>query len=317
MVKSIEKLINDVYVSSKIPFQLKIDDVGVYATPDFDSSQQCIEKAFDFQYTKCCITLNAAFSSTLDLLGYCLENKLAEMFAYKQKVIASLLSGKEIQREKITDTWIALNGKFNFINIHVKNNIEDALSYIKESYLDSEVEVFIYKGNILLIGSFEDVSDHVTSISETINNNFSGKCYISYCEVDGFSNLKDAYEDTMSKLSLAIKYRLNDCIFDERKLILEGIVDSVSGNVKERVFTSFDEGFSKLDNEMIRTVEVFFKCGLNLSDASKELYIHRNTLIYRLDKIQKYTSYDIRDFNNAVIFKIVFFIWKEKKQFNT
>ena len=53
---------------------------------------------------------------------------------------------------------------------------------------------------------------------------------------------------------------------------------------------------------------------LNLSEASKELYIHRNTLIYRLDKIQKYTNYDIREFNDAVLLKIIFFIWKEKNE---
>ncbi|MCI9302585.1 MAG: PucR family transcriptional regulator [Clostridium sp.] len=64
---------------------------------------------------------------------------------------------------------------------------------------------------------------------------------------------------------------------------------------------------------MIRTIEVFFKCGLNLSEAAKELYIHRNTLIYRLDKIQKITSYDIREFNNAMIFKIIFLYNKKKK----
>ena len=44
---------------------------------------------------------------------------------------------------------------------------------------------------------------------------------------------------------------------------------------------------------------------------------NRNTLIYRLDKIEKYTSYDIREFNNAVIFKLVFFLWKEKKTKNS
>lgn len=316
-MKSIEKLINDIYVSSKIPFQLKVDDVGVYSTPKFDKSQECIEKIFKFEYTKCCIKLNATFSSAMDLLGYCLENKLEEMFVHKQKIITSLLLGKEVNKEVIVDTWAVLNEKFNFINIYVEKNIEQVLSYIKQGYSDSEVEVFIYKGNILLIGSFEDVSDHVISINETINNSFSGRCYISYCGVNGFSKLKESYDETMYKLALAIKYRLNDSIFDEKKLILEGIVDSVPGEVKQRVFESFNKGLSKLDNEMIRTIEVFFKCGLNLSEASKELYIHRNTLIYRLDKIQKYTSYDIRDFNNSVLFKIVFFIWKEKKQFNT
>lgn len=316
-MKSIKMLIDEIYISSMIPFQLKIDDVGVYSTPEFDDSQECIEKTFDFQYTKCCVKINAAFSSTMNLLGYCLENKLEEMFAYKQRIITSLLSGKETKKEVIIDTWAILNEKFNFINIYVENNIEQALYYIKEGYSDSEIEVFIYKGNILLIGCFEDVSDHVTSISETINNNFSGKCYISYCEVNGFLKLKDAYDESNHKLNLALKYRLNDTIFDEKKLILEGIIDSVSEEVKDRAFLNFNKGFSKLDNEMVRTIEVFFKCGLNLSDASKELYIHRNTLIYRLDKIQKYTSYDIRDFNNAVLFKIVFFIWKEKKQYTT
>ena len=101
---------------------------------------------------------------------------------------------------------------------------------------------------------------------------------------------------------------------DEKKLILEGIIDSVSEEKKEKIYHIFNEGFSKLDNEMIRTIEVFFRCGLNLSDAAKELYIHRNTLIYRLDKIEKYTAYDIRNFNNAVLFKVVFFIWKEKNK---
>jgi DNA-binding PucR family transcriptional regulator len=65
---------------------------------------------------------------------------------------------------------------------------------------------------------------------------------------------------------------------------------------------------------MKKTIEVFFKLDLNLSEASKELYVHRNTLIYRLDKIQKYTTYDIRKFNDAVLFKIAFFYWKQKNK---
>ena len=76
--------------------------------------------------------------------------------------------------------------------------------------------------------------------------------------------------------------------------------------MKNKIVNDFKSKIAKLDNEMIRTIEVFFKCGLNLSESAKELYIHRNTLIYRLDKIQKVTSYDIREFNNAMIFKIIF-----------
>ena len=51
----------------------------------------------------------------------------------------------------------------------------------------------------------------------------------------------------------------------------------------------FNEGFSKFDNDMIKTIDVFFELNLNLSEAAKSLYVHRNTLIYRLDKIEKYS----------------------------
>ena len=96
--------------------------------------------------------------------------------------------------------------------------------------------------------------------------------------------------------------------------MFELIIDSVSEKNKVNIYNNFNNGFSKLDSEMIRTIDVFLKCGLNLSDAARELYIHRNTLIYRLDKIQKYTTYDIREFNSAVLFKIVFFLWKQKNK---
>ena len=157
--------------------------------------------------------------------------------------------------------------------------------------------------------------DHAISIRETIVNSVSGKCYISYCNVENYLSLKRAYETSENKLKLAIKYKVNENIFDEKKLILESIIDSVSEDKKNHIYNAFNEGISKLDNEMIKTIDVFFKCGLNLSDAAKELYIHRNTLIYRLDKIQRYISYDIRDFNNAILVKILFFIWTEKNNF--
>ena len=92
-------------------------------------------------------------------------------------------------------------------------------------------------------------------------------------------------------MQLANKYNVKDIIFDDKKLLLEGLIDSISEEMKDKISNDVNSKICKLDNEMIRTIEVFFQCGLNLSDSAKELYIHRNTLIYRLDKIQKETSY--------------------------
>ncbi len=132
-------------------------------------------------------------------------------------------------------------------------------------------------------------------------------------KLNNINEIKEAYEINMSKINLAIKYDLDEVIYGERDLLFETLVDSIDEDLKMKMYEDFGLGFSKLDREMIKTIETFFKCGLNISDASKELYVHRNTLIYRLDKIQKCTSYDIRNFNEAVIFKIAFLIWRGKE----
>lgn len=57
------------------------------------------------------------------------------------------------------------------------------------------------------------------------------------------------------------------------------------------------------DKELIKTAEVFFKHDLNLSETARELYVHRNTLTYRLDRIERITGLNIRNFKDAVTFK--------------
>ncbi len=56
---------------------------------------------------------------------------------------------------------------------------------------------------------------------------------------------------------------------------------------------------------MLDTVNVFINRDLNLTDAARDLYIHRNTLVYRLDKIQKVTGLDLRHFRDAMLFKLL------------
>jgi carbohydrate diacid regulator len=65
------------------------------------------------------------------------------------------------------------------------------------------------------------------------------------------------------------------------------------------------EGNCLLDAEMLHTAEAFLESGLNLSETARRLYVHRNTLIYRLDKIQKTIGLDLRDFHGAMVFRVL------------
>ncbi len=63
------------------------------------------------------------------------------------------------------------------------------------------------------------------------------------------------------------------------------------------------------DVELMRTAECFIENSLNISAAARELYMHRNTMMYRLDKIARITGLDIRRFYDAVAFRLLHCIW--------
>ena len=64
------------------------------------------------------------------------------------------------------------------------------------------------------------------------------------------------------------------------------------------------------DEETLTTINKFFENSLNVSETSRQLYIHRNTLVYRLDKLQKSTGLDLRVFEDAITFKIALMVVK-------
>lgn len=80
------------------------------------------------------------------------------------------------------------------------------------------------------------------------------------------------------------KYKLNE--------YLESLMDSAARDI-----------FS--DTEMMETAEAFLENSLNVSETSRKLYLHRNTLTYRLDKIEKTTGLNIRKFSDAMIFRLI------------
>ncbi len=71
------------------------------------------------------------------------------------------------------------------------------------------------------------------------------------------------------------------------------------------------------DEETLTTIHKFFENSLNVSETSRQLFIHRNTLVYRLDKLQKSTGLDLRVFEDAITFKIALMVVKYMKYMET
>lgn len=73
----------------------------------------------------------------------------------------------------------------------------------------------------------------------------------------------------------------------------------------------------EFDEETLTTINKFFENSLNVSETSRQLFIHRNTLVYRLDKLQKSTGLDLRVFEDAITFKIALMVVKYMKYMET
>mgnify|MGYP001056681266 FL=1 len=73
----------------------------------------------------------------------------------------------------------------------------------------------------------------------------------------------------------------------------------------------FKQGsIESLDQETLFTIQRFFENNLNVSETSRGLFVHRNTLVYRLEKIKKLTGLDLREFDDAIVFKVALMVKK-------
>ena len=79
------------------------------------------------------------------------------------------------------------------------------------------------------------------------------------------------------------------------------------------VMSQASKDLDTFDDETLTTINKFFENNLNVSETSRQLYIHRNTLVYRLDKLQKSTGLDLRVFEDAITFKIALMVVKYMK----
>ena len=105
-------------------------------------------------------------------------------------------------------------------------------------------------------------------------------------------------------------------IHSYKEYALMGLIEEIPKNkLKEYLAILTDENSKEIftDKEMVTTAEEFLNNSLNVSETARILYLHRNTLIYRLDKIEKATGLNIRKFSDAVTFRLITYLNKLDK----
>ena len=115
------------------------------------------------------------------------------------------------------------------------------------------------------------------------------------------------YREALSALETGDRYQRKTPVQIYGRQTLERMMDEVPPEtrirLRERVFGPEPERV--LTEETLETAERFFEADLNLSVAARQMFVHRNTLTYRLDRIQRETGLDLRKFRDAVIFRML------------
>jgi len=126
------------------------------------------------------------------------------------------------------------------------------------------------------------------------------------------AQLGESYQEARRAMEVGHVFNPAQSIHMFSRLMLERFLMNVSREEGQYYHNLlFNRKTSKLFNdEMLQTIDMFFRKDLNLSDTARQLFIHRNTLVYRLDKVQRLTGLDLRHFDDAVTFKILYVLKK-------
>ncbi|MGI5900448.1 MAG: PucR family transcriptional regulator [Christensenellales bacterium] len=119
--------------------------------------------------------------------------------------------------------------------------------------------------------------------------------------------LSESYDEACRAIDMGQTFGLSGSVFIYKRMIMERIISEIPEDVCKK---SYDMLFNRrnsrlLNEEMQRTISVFMECNLNLSEAARYIFIHRNTLVYRLDKIQTATGLDLRNFDDAATLRFI------------
>lgn len=118
----------------------------------------------------------------------------------------------------------------------------------------------------------------------------------------------------METIQLGRIFKISEHVHLPWQFSLERLVYRIPEEQRSSYLNEMKESSILFDEETISTLEIFFQLDCNVSETAKRLYIHRNTLLYRLDKIKQETGLDVRSFKDAVLVKLTLLLYKVTKR---
>ncbi len=219
--------------------------------------------------------------------------------------------------------------------LHIENDVK-RIVYLIETEVDKELNsvdvirnIFPTKGKdfvtavdektIILVKELEeketkeDIEHFANEIYAKLTEELKNKILVAIGSiVYDLKNISSSFKEAKMALEVGKIFEEEKNVIKYEQLGIGRLIYQLPNNLCKMFVGEVLDGITmaSFDEETLTTVAKFFENNLNVSETSRQLYIHRNTLVYRLDKLQKMTGLDLRNFDDAIIFKIMLMVSK-------
>lgn len=159
----------------------------------------------------------------------------------------------------------------------------------------------------------KEVEKIASGIAQTLSSEFYAKVALGISTVvDNIKDLARAYKEAQVAIEVGKVFDTEKNIISYENLGIGRLIYQLPTTLCDMFLQEvFKKGsIESLDHETLMTVQCFFENNLNVSETSRKLFVHRNTLVYRLEKIRKITGLDLREFEHAITFKVALMVKK-------
>lgn len=322
---------NSIYASTtnrRLPSGTKIQDFREQSAVCVSNTTCSMFKVF---YNQDCLYILIVWGTkdavlTIGELAVCQVESLLEAYAEKSDkntFMQNLLLGKYSEVEafnRAKKLHIPTSAKRAVFLVETKQDKdENALATIRNifsSHTNDFITAIDDKGIIIIrelssTETYASLENIALMLVDMLNTEVMTYAWVSYSTIaEDIKDLCNAYKEARIALEIGKIFYSQKTVFSYSKLGIGRLIYHLPVEICELFIDEIfgEETLDSIDEETLTTIRTFFENNLNLSETSRQLYVHRNTLVYRFEKLQKKIGLDIRTFEDALTFKLAMMV---------
>lgn len=261
------------------------------------------------------------------LIGALLENgAVKEISGNKEDSLKSAIIGEcsGIRLQKIISKYSVPDAQCTTTVVQVPSGrVEDVLNFMENfktderdicSITDDFTCAYIRFGVSSEDSEYRSLTDFANLLAHSISEELGINVKIGIgSTVNSFADCSVSYQQALTAIRMDSIFGAKSRVATYKEYVLVKMLEDMPKHKLQEFLDILEDQEAKsmfVDGDMVATAEEFLHTSLNVSETSRNLYMHRNTLMYRLDKIERATGLDIRKFQDAMTFRLIMILHK-------